>query len=189
MIAVIDNYDSFTYNLVQLIGELGGEIEVYRNDAVTPEELESRHPSHIVISPGPGEPSEAGVSQEIIRRLGPRIPTLGVCLGHQAIGAVFGGQVVRAPRLMHGKTSPIYHNGTGIFAGLPNPFEATRYHSLIVANDLPEAIEATATTQEGELMGLRHRQYPIDGVQFHPESILTPEGKHLIYNFLQRNYA
>ena len=189
MIAVIDNYDSFTYNLVQLIGELGGEIEVYRNDAVTPEELESRHPSHIVISPGPGEPSEAGVSQEIIRRLGPRIPTLGVCLGHQAIGAVFGGQVVRAPRLMHGKTSPIYHNGKGIFAGLPNPFEATRYHSLIVANDLPEAIEATATTQEGELMGLRHRQYPIDGVQFHPESILTPEGKHLIYNFLQRNYA
>ena len=171
MIAVIDNYDSFTYNLVQLIGELGGDIEVFRNDAVTPGELEAYHPSHIVISPGPGVPSDAGVSEEVIRCLGPSIPILGVCLGHQAIGAAFGGQVVRAPRLMHGKTSPIYHNGTGIFSGLPNPFEAT------------------ATTQEGELMGLRHRRYPIHGVQFHPESILTPEGKHLIYNFLQRNYA
>jgi anthranilate synthase/aminodeoxychorismate synthase-like glutamine amidotransferase len=189
MIAVIDNYDSFTYNLVQLIGELGGEIEVYRNDAITPDELEARHPSHIVISPGPGDPSQAGVSQEVIRCLGDHIPILGVCLGHQAIGAAFGGKVVRAPRLMHGKTSAIYHDGQGIFAGLPNPFDATRYHSLIVEQGLPETLEATATTQEGELMGLRHRRYPIYGVQFHPESILTPTGKQLLDNFMRSSHA
>ncbi len=189
MIAVIDNYDSFTYNLVQLIGELGGEIEVYRNDAITPDELEARHPSHIVISPGPGDPSQAGISQEVIRCLGDHIPVLGVCLGHQAIGAAFGGRVVRAPRLMHGKTSAIYHDGQGIFAGLPNPFDATRYHSLIVEKGLPEALEATASTQEGELMGLRHRRYPIYGVQFHPESILTPAGKQLLDNFMRSSHA
>ena len=189
MIAVIDNYDSFTYNLVQMIGELGETIEVYRNDAITPEALEARHPSHIVISPGPGVPSDAGVSEAVIACLGNHITVLGVCLGHKAIGAVFGGRVVRAPRLMHGKTSPIYHDGKGIFSGLPNPFEATRYHSLIVENDLPDVLEATASTQEGELMGLRHRRYPIYGVQLHPESILTPDGKQLINNFIRSSHA
>lgn len=184
MIAVIDNYDSFTYNLVQLIGELGAEVEVYRNDAITPDELEARHPSHIIVSPGPGYPADAGISQAVIACLGDHIPLLGVCLGHQAIGATFGGRVVPAPRLMHGKTSPIYHNGEGVFIGLPNPFEATRYHSLIVENDLPASLEATASTQEGELMGLRHRTLPIFGVQFHPESILTPTGKQLLLNFM-----
>jgi anthranilate synthase component 2 len=171
-------------SLVQLLGELGGEIEVYHNDAISPAELEARHPNQIVISPGPGTPDEAGISQAVIRGLGPRIPLLGVCLGHQAIGAAFGGCVVRAPRLMHGKTSPIYHNGQGLFEGLPNPFDATRYHSLIVENELPEDLEATARTSEGELMGLRHKRYPIFGVQFHPESILTPAGKQLLSNFM-----
>jgi anthranilate synthase component II len=183
MIAIVDNYDSFTYNLVQLIGELGFDVRVFRNDAITPEELEGLSPSHIVISPGPGEPSEAGVSNEVIRILGPRIPVLGVCLGQQCIGAVYGGRVVQAERLMHGKTSLIHHNGQDIFAGLPNPFEATRYHSLIVDEPLPAELEATAYTEEGELMGLRHRAYPIYGVQFHPESILTPAGKQLLRNF------
>lgn len=183
MIAIVDNYDSFTYNLVQLIGGLGFEVRVFRNDAITPEELEGLAPSHVVISPGPGEPSEAGISNEVIRRLGPRIPVLGVCLGQQCIGAVYGGRVVPAGRLMHGKTSLIHHNGRDIFAGLPNPFEATRYHSLIVAEPLPAELEATAYTAEGELMGLRHRVFPIFGVQFHPESILTPAGKQLLHNF------
>jgi anthranilate synthase/aminodeoxychorismate synthase-like glutamine amidotransferase len=183
MIAIVDNYDSFTYNLVQLMGELGCEVRVYRNDAITPEELEQLQPSHIVISPGPGEPAAAGVSNEVIRRLGSRIPVLGVCLGQQCIGAVFGGRVIRAGRLMHGKTSLIHHDGRGIFAGLPNPFEATRYHSLIVEEPLPAELEATAHTEEGELMGLRHKAYPIYGVQFHPESILTPSGKQLLKNF------
>jgi anthranilate synthase component II len=185
MIAVIDNYDSFTYNLVQLLGELGADIQVYRNDAITPEELDALDPSHIIISPGPGYPSEAGVSSAVIRELGQRRPVLGVCLGHQCIGEVFGGKVVRAPRLMHGKTSPIYHNGEDLFAGLPNPFQATRYHSLIVEQPLPERLEATAHTQEGELMGLRHREYPVYGVQFHPESILTPDGRQILKNFLE----
>ena len=184
MIAVIDNYDSFTYNLVQYLGELGAEVCVFRNDAVTVEALEALDPSHIVISPGPGVPDDAGISKEIIRRLGPKKPVLGVCLGHQCIGEVFGGQVLRAPRLMHGKTSPVYHYGGDLFQGVPSPFEATRYHSLIVADPLPEDLEPTAFTKEGELMGLRHKSYPIFGVQFHPESILTGAGKQILRNFL-----
>ncbi len=184
MIAVIDNYDSFTYNLVQYLGELGCEVQVFRNDAITVEELAALQPSHIVISPGPGDPGDAGVSKDVIRELGPRIPTLGVCLGHQCIGEAFGGQVVRAPRLMHGKTSPIYHYGENLFAGIPNHFAATRYHSLIVAEPLPDALQTTAFTSEGEVMGLRHKQHPIFGVQFHPESILTEHGKKLLQNFL-----
>jgi anthranilate synthase component II len=186
MIAMIDNYDSFTYNLVQYLGELGAEIEIFRNDTVTVEELDARKPSHIVISPGPGNPDDAGVSKDIIRTLGPRYPTLGVCLGHQCMGEVFGGTVGPAPRLMHGKTSPIYHYGEDIFRGLPSPFEATRYHSLIVSEPLPAELKATAFTKEGELMGLRHRKYPIFGVQFHPESILTSSGKQLLRNFLNQ---
>jgi anthranilate synthase/aminodeoxychorismate synthase-like glutamine amidotransferase len=184
MIAIIDNYDSFTYNLVQLVGELGCEVQVFRNDAVTPAALEALDPSHIIISPGPGEPSEAGISIEVICQLGPRFPVLGVCLGHQCIGAAFGGRVIRAKRLMHGKTSPICHAGEDIFRGLPDPFEATRYHSLIVAEPLPEELQATAFTPEGELMGLRHKVHPIFGVQFHPESILTPAGVQLLRNFI-----
>ena len=184
MIFVVDNYDSFTYNLVQYLGELGAEVAVYRNDTITVDELEALIPSHIVISPGPGGPANAGISQEVIRRLGPRIPILGVCLGHQCIAAVFGGRVVRAPRLMHGKTSAIHHYGTGLFNGLPQPFEATRYHSLIVAEPLPPVLKHTAFTTEGELMGLQHYQYPVFGVQFHPESILTRCGRQLLENFL-----
>lgn len=184
MITVIDNYDSFTYNLVQYLGELGAEVCVFRNDAVTVEELELMHPSHIVISPGPGEPADAGISEEVIRRLGPTHPLLGVCLGHQCIGEVFGGKVVRAPRLMHGKTSPIYHYGGVLFQGVSSPFEATRYHSLIVADPLPDSLQPTAFTKEGELMGLKHKQYPVHGVQFHPESILTAAGKKILQNFL-----
>jgi anthranilate synthase/aminodeoxychorismate synthase-like glutamine amidotransferase len=184
MLAIIDNYDSFTYNLAQLFGELGQTVRVFRNDAVSVEELDALDPSHIVISPGPGEPSDAGVSTEIIRQLGPRKPVLGVCLGHQCIGAAFGGLVVRAPQLMHGKTSPVYHYGEDLFTGLPSPFEATRYHSLIVSEPLPQALKPTAFTRSGELMGLRHKTYPVFGVQFHPESILTAAGKQLLKNFL-----
>ncbi len=185
MIVVIDNYDSFTYNLVQYLGELTGEIQVFRNDAIQPQEIAKLEPERIIISPGPGDPSEAGISKEVIRQLGPQIPILGVCLGHQCIGEVFGGLVVRAPRLMHGKTSPIYHYEDPLFRGLPSPFEATRYHSLIVAEPLPAELEATAFTKEGELMGIRHRTYPIHGVQFHPESILTTSGKQILRNFLE----
>jgi anthranilate synthase/aminodeoxychorismate synthase-like glutamine amidotransferase len=184
MILMIDNYDSFTYNLVQYFGELGADVQVFRNDAIDAAGAAALKPSHIVISPGPGDPSEAGVSNEIIRQLGPRIPLLGVCLGHQCIGEVFGGQVVRAPRLMHGKVSPVYHYGEGLFMGIPSPFDATRYHSLIVAEPLPAELQVTAFTREGELMGLRHRTHPIYGVQFHPESILTAPGKHILRNFL-----
>ena len=187
MIAVIDNYDSFTYNLVQLLGELGAELSVFRNDTISPAALAALQPSHIVISPGPGEPSDAGISKEVIAQLGPHIPLLGVCLGHQCIGEVFGGKVIRAPRLMHGKTSPIYHYGEDLFMGLPSPFEATRYHSLVVAEPLPVLLKPTAFTKEGELMGLRHQQYPIFGVQFHPESILTPSGRQILTNFLALN--
>ncbi len=185
MIAVIDNYDSFTYNLVQYLGELGAQLEVFRNDAVTLNSLERMAPSHIVISPGPGRPTDAGISNEVIRQLGKQVPILGVCLGQQCIAHVFGGQVVRAKRLMHGKTSPIYHGGECLFAGLPAPFVATRYHSLIVAEPLPDCLQATAFTQERELMGIRHRTYPIYGVQFHPESILTQTGMHILKNFLE----
>lgn len=184
MIAVIDNYDSFTYNLVQLLGEMGAEICVFRNDAVTPTRLLELRPEHILISPGPGNPEDAGVSKEVILQVGPHIPILGVCLGHQCIGEAFGGKVVRAPRLMHGKTSPIYHYNEGVFTSLPSPFEATRYHSLIVAEPLPNVLKPTAFTSEGELMGLRHTTFPIHGVQFHPESILTPDGRKLLKNFL-----
>lgn len=184
MIVVIDNYDSFTYNLVQYFGELGCEVTIFRNDAVTPSQLEDMQPSHIVISPGPGHPSDAGVSMDVIRELGPKIPILGVCLGHQCIGEVYGGRVIRAPRLMHGKTSAIYHYGKDLFVGLPSPFEATRYHSLIVADPLPPDLQMTAFTHDGEMMGLRHRLYPVFGVQFHPESILTSGGKTILKNFL-----
>ena len=186
MIAVIDNYDSFTYNLVQYLGELGAEVNVYRNDAITTDELEATNPSHIVISPGPGRPSDAGISNDVIRQLGSGRPILGVCLGHQCIGEVFGGQVIRASRLMHGKTSSIYHDKEGIFGSLPSPLEATRYHSLIVADPLPEDLVLTAFTKQGEVMGLRHRSQPVFGVQFHPESFLTAHGKQLLQNFLEQ---
>jgi anthranilate synthase/aminodeoxychorismate synthase-like glutamine amidotransferase len=185
MLLVIDNYDSFTYNLVQYFGELGADPQVKRNDAITPEEVEKLKPKRIVISPGPGRPEDAGISMELIRRLGSRVPLLGVCLGHQCIGEVYGGKVVRAGRLMHGKTSPIQHDGKGVFAKLPNPFEATRYHSLIVEKEsVPSCLEVSAETVEGEIMGLRHKEYPVHGVQFHPESILSKEGKDLLANFL-----
>jgi anthranilate synthase/aminodeoxychorismate synthase-like glutamine amidotransferase len=184
MIAVIDNYDSFTYNLVQYLGELGAELCVYRNDRVTLQEVAKLAPSHIVISPGPGTPLDGGISNDIIRHFYQQVPILGVCLGHQCIAHVFGGQVDRAPRLMHGKTSTIYHTGQGIFANLPRSFTATRYHSLIVNEPLPSALKLTAFTIDGEVMGIRHRDYPIFGVQFHPESILTAEGKRLLENFI-----
>jgi len=185
MLLVIDNYDSFTYNLVQYFGELGADPVVKRNDAITPEEVEKVRPERIVISPGPGTPADAGISMEVIRRMGKTTPILGVCLGHQCIAEVYGGKVVRAERLMHGKTSPIRHEGSGVFAGLPNPFEATRYHSLIVEkSSVPACLRITADTAEGEIMGLQHRELPVHGVQFHPESILSREGKDLLRNFL-----
>ena len=185
MIAIIDNYDSFTYNLVQYLGTLGAELEVHRNDAITVDELASHPLDGLVISPGPGEPRDAGISESAIRALSGSIPVLGVCLGHQAIGEVFGGKVVRAARLMHGKTSPILHRGRGLFAGLDNPFEATRYHSLIVERDsLPSSLEVVAWTPEGEIMGLKHNSHETWGVQFHPESVLTSRGLDLMANFL-----
>ena len=186
MLLVIDNYDSFTYNLVQYFGELGADPVVKRNDTISPEEIEKLKPTRIVISPGPGKPTDAGISMEVIHRLGPTLPILGVCLGHQCIAEVYGGKVVRADRLMHGKTSPIRHQGTGVFVGLPNPFEATRYHSLIVErSSVPACLQVTADTAEGEIMGLQHREFPVHGVQFHPESILSREGKDLLRNFLK----
>ena len=184
MILIIDNYDSFTYNLVQYLGELGAEIQVIRNDEVTLEEIRELNPQRIVISPGPGDPDDGGVSNEVIREFGPTIPVLGVCLGHQCIGHVYGGVVARAPRLMHGKTSPVYHNGSGVFNGVPSPFNATRYHSLIVEEPLPDCLQVIAFTSEGEVMGLRHKEYPVVGVQFHPESILTEHGKRILANFI-----
>ncbi|MFL6521560.1 MAG: anthranilate synthase component II [Chthoniobacterales bacterium] len=184
-ILIIDNYDSFTYNLVQYFGVLGCEVIVKRNDEISVAEAEALAPDRICISPGPGRPENAGISNEVVRVLGPKIPVLGVCLGHQCIGAVFGGNVVSAPRLMHGKTSPVRHHGTGVFHNLPNPFEATRYHSLIVDRDtLPTSLQVTAETAEGEIMGVQHREFPIHGVQFHPESVLTAEGMKLLENFL-----
>ncbi|MGH7814108.1 MAG: anthranilate synthase component II [Candidatus Binataceae bacterium] len=184
-ILTIDNYDSFTYNLVQYLGELGADVTVKRNDAIDVAGVRALKPDAIVISPGPCTPAEAGVSLELIRTLAGEIPILGVCLGHQCIGEAFGGKVIRAPRLMHGKTSPIIHDGKTIFAGLPNPFEAMRYHSLIVDNvTLAPDLEISARTAEGEIMGVRHKRLPLEGVQFHPESILTGEGKHLLKNFL-----
>ncbi len=184
MILVIDNYDSFTYNLVQYLGELGAEIKVVRNDEVTLPEIRQWNPERIVISPGPGDPDDGGISNEVIRGFGPTTPVLGVCLGHQCIGHVYGGVVTRAPRLMHGKTSPVYHNGSGIFNGVPSPFNATRYHSLIVEEPLPESLQVIAFTSEGEVMGLKHKAYPVVGVQFHPESILTDHGQRILDNFL-----
>jgi anthranilate synthase/aminodeoxychorismate synthase-like glutamine amidotransferase len=185
MILVLDNYDSFTYNLVQYFGELGAEPHVVRNDMTTVDEIRRLAPQRIIVSPGPCTPREAGISCEVIRQLGPTTPILGVCLGHQCMGEVYGGDVVRADRLMHGKTSPILHTGKGVFQGIPSPFEATRYHSLIVKREtLPDVLEITAETAEGEIMGLQHRTHPVHGVQFHPESILTTEGKRLLANFL-----
>jgi anthranilate synthase/aminodeoxychorismate synthase-like glutamine amidotransferase len=185
MILVLDNYDSFTYNLVQYLGELGAKLEVRRNDQLTVEEVEELAPERVVISPGPCTPKEAGISVSLIQRLAGKIPVLGVCLGHQSIGEAFGGKVVRAPYLMHGKTSAIHHDGKTIFHGLPQDFTATRYHSLIVERDsLPAELEISAQTNDGLIMGLRHKQYPVEGVQFHPESILTDTGKTLLRNFL-----
>jgi anthranilate synthase component 2 len=185
MILVIDNYDSFTYNLVQYLGELGAEPCVYRNDAMMLADVRRLAPSHIVISPGPGTPDDGGISLDVIREFHETTPILGVCLGHQCIGAAFGGRVDRAPRLMHGKTSPIYHFGGDIFVGVPSPFTATRYHSLVVHEPLPECLKVTAFTTEGEVMGLRHKASPTIGVQFHPESILTECGKKILSNFLK----
>jgi anthranilate synthase/aminodeoxychorismate synthase-like glutamine amidotransferase len=185
MLLLLDNYDSFTYNLYQYLSELGAQVEVRRNDQVTLEEIEQLQPERIVISPGPCTPNEAGISCQVIERFGPHIPLLGVCLGHQAIGQVYGGRVIRAPEPMHGKTSRIYHQGQGILHDLPNPFEANRYHSLIVERaTLPDVLEITAESDDGLIMGLRHRTYPIQGVQFHPESIMTPNGKDLLQHFL-----
>ncbi len=185
MILVIDNYDSFTYNLVQYLGELGAEMRVFRNDEITVTEAVALNPEKVLVSPGPCTPKEAGISCDIIREFGSRLPVFGVCLGHQSIGEVYGGKVVRADRLMHGKTSPMFHEGQSVFKGLPSPFDATRYHSLIVEREtLPVDLEITAWTAEGEIMGFRHKEHPVHGVQFHPESILTLEGKKLLQNFL-----
>ena len=192
MLLMLDNYDSFTFNLVQYLQELGAEVRVERNDALSVEQIDALAPDKIVISPGPCTPDEAGVSLDVIRQLGPRIPIFGVCLGYQALGQVYGGKVIRAGRIMHGKTSPIVHEGKGVFAGLPSPFEATRYHSLVVdKTSIPECLEVTAWTENDdrsveELMGLRHREYPVEGVQFHPESILTQHGHAMLKTFLAR---
>ncbi|MBU4376909.1 MAG: aminodeoxychorismate/anthranilate synthase component II [Candidatus Omnitrophica bacterium] len=186
MILVIDNYDSFTYNLVQYLGELGAELKVFRNDKITLQEIEGLKPERIIISPGPGYPLDAGISEELIENFAGRLPILGVCLGHQAIGEVFGGRIVKALRLMHGKTSLVYHNGEGIFKGIKDPFEATRYHSLLVdRKSLPDCLAITAETKEKEIMALKHKKYDVYGVQFHPESILTKEGMKLLNNFLK----
>ncbi len=189
MIVIIDNYDSFTYNIVQTIGGLGVDVKVFRNDAVDVSYIEGLKPDRLLISPGPCTPAKAGISIEAIRYFAGRIPVLGVCLGHQSIGDAFGGETVRAARLMHGKTSMITHDGRGVFAGLPNPFEAMRYHSLVVnESTLPDCLTITAKSEQGELMGLRHNELPIEGVQFHPESIMTPDGVQLLKNFLADDY-
>jgi para-aminobenzoate synthetase component II len=186
MLLMIDNYDSFTYNLVQYFGELGEDVRVYRNDKITIDEIESLRPQRLVISPGPCTPKEAGLSVDAIRHFAGRLPLLGVCLGHQSFAVAFGGEVIRAARLMHGKTSMIHHDGKSVFRDLPNPFEATRYHSLIVKREaLPDCLEISAETSEGEIMGMRHRTLGVEGVQFHPESILTTSGKDLLRNFLK----
>jgi anthranilate synthase/aminodeoxychorismate synthase-like glutamine amidotransferase len=187
MLLLLDNYDSFTYNLYQYLAELGAEVVVHRNDQITIQDIEQMKPTHIVVSPGPCTPNEAGLSCKIIEHFGPSIPTLGVCLGHQSIGQVYGGRVIRAPEPMHGKTSRMNHQGKGVFKGLPEPFEAIRYHSLIVEDsNLPAELEVTARTDDGLIMGLKHRSYPIEGVQFHPESIMTTVGKDLLRNFLEQ---
>jgi para-aminobenzoate synthetase component II len=187
MLLVIDNYDSFTYNLVQYLGEMGQEVRVVRNDEIAAAEIAALAPSHIVISPGPCTPNEAGISLEVIKTYAGKIPILGVCLGHQAIGQAFGGKVVRAARVMHGKTSQIFHDGKGLFTGLPNPFEATRYHSLLIERaSVPDCLDVTAKTAENEIMAVRHKTLPVEGVQFHPESFLTTSGKDLLRNFIAR---
>jgi len=189
MILVIDNYDSFTYNIVQEMGELGAELCVLRNDEVTLDEIKDMTPSHIVVSPGPGYPRDAGISMDVIREMGESTPILGVCLGHQCIGEVYGGVVSHARELMHGKTSLVYHKGDPLFTGIPSPFEATRYHSLVVYEDtIPDVLEITAYTADGEIMGLRHKQFPVIGVQFHPESILTKSGIQMLDNFIQNRF-
>ncbi len=185
MILIIDNYDSFTYNLAQYLGELGAAPLVRRNDAITLDEIEALGPDRIVISPGPGRPEDAGVTVAVITRFGPRVPLLGVCLGHQGIGVAFGGTVVRAAELMHGKVSSVHHDGRGVFRGVSQPFTAGRYHSLVVAEPIPEALEIAARTDDGTIMGLRHRHFPVHGVQFHPESVLTGEGRQVLRNFLE----
>jgi para-aminobenzoate synthetase component II len=186
-VLLIDNYDSFTYNLAQYLGELGANVSVERNDAITVEQIGQRAPQAIVISPGPCTPNEAGISMDVIRTFAGKIPLLGVCLGHQSIGQVFGGRIVRAPRIMHGKTSKIFHDEKGLFAGVENPFIATRYHSLVIAPEsLPDSLEVTAKTWEDEIMGVRHKEHLVEGVQFHPESIMTTAGKKLLANFLER---
>ena len=185
MLLLIDNYDSFTWNLAQYLGELGAAPLVRRNDEISIEEIETLRPARIVISPGPGRPEDAGISVAVIRRFGPATPLLGVCLGHQGIGIAFGGSVVRAPQLMHGKVSSVCHDGRGVFRGLPQPFTAGRYHSLVVADPLPEPLEAAARTDDGTIMAVRHREYPIHGVQFHPESVLTGAGHQMLQNFLE----
>ncbi len=187
MILMIDNYDSFTYNLYQYLSELGAEVKTFRNDKITLEEIEDLAPQGIVISPGPSTPLQAGISNDVIRHFGPRLPTLGVCLGHQCVGHVYGAKVDRAGEIRHGKTSMIHHNGAGVLSGLPQPFEAIRYHSLVIYPEtVPECLEVTAWTENGLIMGLRHKEYPVEAVQFHPESIMTPDGKHLLQNFLDR---
>ncbi|OGG05393.1 MAG: anthranilate/aminodeoxychorismate synthase component II [Candidatus Glassbacteria bacterium RIFCSPLOWO2_12_FULL_58_11] len=187
MILVIDNYDSFTYNLVQYLGELGAELTVFRNDKITVAEIGRLAPAGVIISPGPGTPDDAGISLELIKNLGSRLPVLGVCLGHQCIGQIYGGRVVGAPSLMHGKTSRIIHDGSSLYRGVPSPFEATRYHSLVVeSSSVPDCLSVTARTEDGVIMGLRHLEHPVEGVQFHPESILTFEGKKILANFLER---
>ncbi|MGQ9696603.1 MAG: anthranilate synthase component II [Armatimonadota bacterium] len=186
MILVIDNYDSFTYNLVQYLGELGAEVLVYRNDKITPDEIEQIQPDRIVISPGPCTPREAGISVDVIKRFAGKMPILGVCLGHQSIGYAFGGRIVRANRIMHGKTSMIYHDGKGVFEGIPSPFEAVRYHSLVIEPDsMPKCLSVTAWTDQQEIMGVRHKEFPVEGVQFHPESVVTQHGRQLLSNFLR----
>jgi anthranilate synthase/aminodeoxychorismate synthase-like glutamine amidotransferase len=185
VLLLIDNYDSFTFNLAQYLGELGAPPLVKRNDEITLDEIAELRPDRIVISPGPGRPEDAGISVDLIRRFGPQVPVLGVCLGHQGIGIAFGGEVVRASQLMHGKLSTVQHDGRGVFRGVAQPFTAGRYHSLVVADPLPEALEAAARTDDGTIMGVRHKTFPVHGVQFHPESVLTGEGRHLLRNFLE----
>ena len=187
MLVMIDNYDSFTYNLYQYLSELGAEVMTFRNDKITLEEIEDLSPQGIVISPGPSTPLQAGISNDVIRHFGPKLPTLGVCLGHQCVGHVYGAKVDRAGEIRHGKTSMIHHNGAGVLSGLPQPFEAIRYHSLVIYPEtVPDCLEVTAWTDNGLIMGLRHKEYPVEAVQFHPESIMTPDGKHLLQNFLDR---
>ncbi len=187
MLLVIDNYDSFTYNLVQYLGELGQEVQVHRNDTISVDEVEALRPERVLVSPGPCTPREAGISVDLIERMAGKVPLLGVCLGHQCIGSAFGGNIVRADRIMHGKTSPIEHDGKTLFDGLPQPFDATRYHSLVIERDtLPDCLEVSAWTAEGEIMGVRHRDMCVEGIQFHPESILTLDGKALLQNFVER---